>query len=210
MRRLPPVLSFVALGAGLFVVAMALDGMAAQALADPDASRRDWHRMLRVWGYLPYWLPLPIAWRLIDRGPGWRRVAAIGGGALEVPRAAFLTLSVFAGGIASEVLKMTLRRLRPGDGPGYEFRPWAEDTFSSSGLGLPSGHTSIAFSGAFALCALWPRAAPVWLGMAAGCGLTRVIDGAHWLSDAALGAAVGYAAAWAARRWTGRSPADAA
>ncbi|MEY3701694.1 MAG: hypothetical protein RI891_986, partial [Gemmatimonadota bacterium] len=106
-------------------------------------------------------------------------------------------------GIAAELLKLTLRRERPGPHDGlHVFRDLAERTFSSAGLALPSSHTMVAFGGAAMLARLYPRARWVGYALAAGCGISRVLHRAHFLSDVVLAAGMGWlVAALLARRW---------
>jgi membrane-associated phospholipid phosphatase len=59
---------------------------------------------------------------------------------------------------------------------------------------MPSGHTAVAFGAAAMLCRLHPSAWPVWLAIATGCGVTRILARAHYLSDVVAGAFVGLAA----------------
>jgi undecaprenyl-diphosphatase len=82
--------------------------------------------------------------------------------------------------------------VRPGvyDGA-YGFRAWSDHPFSSAGFGMPSSHALVAFAGAAAVARLFPRAAPVWYALAVGCGITRLLAGAHFLSDVVVGAIIG-------------------
>lgn len=57
---------------------------------------------------------------------------------------------------------------------------------------FPSGHTAAAFAMAGVLAWYYPRAALLFWILAAGCGVTRVIELAHWPSDCVVGAALGY------------------
>src|SRR5271168_861700 len=141
----------------------------------------DWGRALRSVGYWPLWIALAGALWLHDRD---RR------------RATILAASVSIAGLLGEVLKLVIRRVRPGvyDGA-YGFRPWSDHPFSSSGFGMPSSHALIAFSAAAALAALFPRATPIWYALAIGCGITRVLSGAHFVSDVVVGAILGIAVA---------------
>lgn len=212
MTKLPPALAWLAAAAALFLVALPLDPWAWANLNDPGAKGHEWHTLLKVLGELPIWLLLALGWRLVDQGAARHQAKVPGGGLVALSRAAFLFVASALGGVASEGLKLLIRRERPGlhDGE-YVFRPFSEDLISTSGLGLPSGHTTLAFAALFTLAALWPRAAWLCLLLAVGTGLTRVLDGAHFLSDVALAAAVGYGASWLARLWLGRpvGPADA-
>ena len=97
------------------------------------------------------------------------------------------------GGLSAEVLKLLLRRLRPdAEQFGYAFRSFADGPWSNRGMGLPSSHTLVAFAGAFALARLFPRARWVFYVLAAGCGLSRVMATAHFLSDTVVAACVAW------------------
>jgi membrane-associated phospholipid phosphatase len=160
------------------VAAHLLDGWAWLQLVDGEVYEHERGRLLRVVGYYPIWIALAVALWLQTRD---RR------------RALFLGIVPGIGGLAAELLKLLLRRERPGPHDGeYVFRSFSERPFSTSGLALPSSHALVAFAGAFVLCKLYPRAWPVWLALAAGCGLTRVQAHAHFLSDVVTAAV----AAW--------------
>ncbi len=138
---------------------------------------RDWYWLLRLAGYWPTWLVIGAAVCLVDRSPR-RGLFPVGAAALA--------------GLAAEGLKLVIRRGRPLDTDGaYHFVPFAEHTWESSFMGLPSSHAAVAFAGAFAVARLWPRAGWVLVPLAIGCGLTRVLVGQHFLSDIAGGAIVG-------------------
>lgn len=174
-----------ALAATAIVVAHLLDGWAWRVLRDPQVYERDWGRLLRTVGYLPTWLIVAIGCWTHDRPRvGWQW------------RGGLLIAAPAAGGALAEVLKLCVRRLRPdADTFGYMFRSFGDRPFSNGGLGMPSSHTLVAFAGAAALAAVFPKARWLWYALAAGCALTRVMAVAHFLSDtvaaAALGVAVG-------------------
>lgn len=138
---------------------------------------RDWARMFRSAGFAPTWL-LGAAVLMLARGDrareGWRVVL--------MPGLALLA-SVAAAGILGEIVKLVVRRERPGAHDGaYGYLPW-DGHWSTGPIGLPSTHTIVAFAAAFLLARYAPRTAPVWLLLAGGCALTRLLDGAHFLSD---------------------------
>lgn len=160
-----------------------LDPWAWKHAGVPGIYERDWGRLLRVMGSVVFWGPLAVAVWLEDRGRLSRRRG----------RPWLLLLGpALAGGVA-ELLKIVLRRERPGlhDGA-YSFRPFAERLFDTRDLGLPSSHAMVAFGGATVLARLFPRAAPVGYLLAAGCAATRVMAGAHFVSDAMVGALAGW------------------
>ncbi len=165
----------------------------------PDAANEDWARLLRIAGYVPTWLCVAAAFALIDRrAPGdpfpfplrdrWSRAAS-------------LTLAIILAGLLAEGIKLIVRRERPSlPDAAYHFRAFTDAPWSTSGLGMPSSHTAIAFAAATILARVHPRAAPILFLIALGCALTRILARAHYTSDTAVGALVGIAAgsiAWA-------------
>ncbi len=157
------------------------DAPAWRLLHSGDAAAHDWHRLLRVCGFLPTWLAIGAALALVDRA--WRRAGP-------------LVLSAALSGLAAELLKLIVRRERPGAAGEYSFRAFSDDPLSTAALGMPSSHAAVAFGGAWMLARLHPRLAPVPLLLAAGCGLTRVIDRAHFFSDVIAAAGVAWMLAW--------------
>lgn len=189
-----------------FVVATLVDREFVVIAPEKSDYEDDWHRMFRVFGFLPLWLGVAVSYALIDVHRAATAAVRTWWG-----RAAALAATVTGGGLAAEIAKLLLRRYRPNpdlegyafDVDGYAFKPWDVDTLSSSKLGLPSSHAAVAFAAAWALCRLHPTAAPVWIVMAVGCAATRVMDGAHFVSDVYLGAVLSYAVSWQVWRWLG-------
>ena len=64
---------------------------------------------------------------------------------------------------------------------------------------FPSGHTTSSFAAATVLAARWPRRAPIFFGIAAGVGLSRIYAGAHYPGDVFSGAWMGITLAGALR-----------
>ena len=149
---------------------------------------QDWARFLRVLGFLPTWIIAALAmWLELREGDRDRAKR----------RAWYLALAPTAAGLGAEILKLLLRRERPeANGGLYGFRLWSDQTFSTAGLAFPSSHTMVAFGAATALARLYPRANWVWYALATGCGVTRVLSRAHFLSDAMLGALMGWCIGW--------------
>ncbi|QDU72068.1 phosphatase PAP2 family protein [Mucisphaera calidilacus] len=147
----------------------------------------DWHRLLRIAGYFPTWLLFATV-LLLELGRKARRGNWHPSLILLAPIALAAALS--------EVLKIISKRQRPelNDGD-YGWRDWVDAPLSTGGIGLPSGHAATAFAAAFILCRLYPRSTPVWLILGIGCGATRVIAGAHFITDVYLSAVLAYAAA---------------
>lgn len=189
----------------VLVAAAALAGFGIACLMDPSvfrsvdwplAEREDWHRMLRVLGFVPLWLIAGVIVGLVTRRhDGMHRRSS------PIALGFFVALAPVIAGLLAEPLKLLFRRERPDAADlRHVFRSWSEDTFSTSGLGLPSSHAMIAFAGAAALCFVAPRAWAVWLLLAAGCAFTRLADRAHWFSDVYAAAVLGIATAWALAR----------
>ena len=198
------VVLFFAVAAAVIGVAHVFDLGIAARLINPNATDADWGRMLRVAGYVPTWVLVSTAMVLIDR----RRLR--GGAPAVFPvrdmwsRGVLLLLSAAGSGLVAEGVKLVVRRGRPVlvDGHAeYVFRSFSEGTWSTSGLGMASSHSAVAFGAAFMLCRLHPAGTPVWLILAAGCAATRVLARAHFLSDVVAGAVLGYAVAWVLWRW---------
>lgn len=158
-----------------------LDRFAFDFLRYPEVNSQDWGRLFRVMGFLPTWILAAGALALHDRA-----------GAFRFRRANLLFFAAGLSGLAGEILKLLIRRLRPGETGEYVFRAFSERTFSSSGLGMPSSHAVIAFGAAAMLSRLFPRAWPIWWLLGWGCALTRVLHGKHFLSDVVLAALVGW------------------
>jgi undecaprenyl-diphosphatase len=163
------------LGLGLAAVVGShlLDPWAYHALANPAAGERDWGRMLRIIGFAPTWGLVALALWL----EGSRRDAA-----------RQVTIAVVVGGLAAEALKLLIRRERPGPELEYVFRAFTDHPFSTRDLGMPSSHAMVAFAGAAAVALRFRKVGPVVFALAAGCGLTRLMAQAHFLSDVVAGA----------------------
>lgn len=153
----------------------------------------DWYELLRAAGSLITWLIIGAALVLHDRltifapRDPWR-----------VHRRGVLVIASAAGaGLLAELLKVLIARERPILHEGeHVFRPLFSSLFDASGLGLPSSHTAVAFGGAAMLGMLLPGVGPVALLVALGCGISRILTGAHFVTDVFLGALV---SVWLAR-----------
>lgn len=180
----------------LIALSLLADGWVAEHVRFGRVYETDWGRMLRNFGYLPFWLLAAIALALHDRDrrEWWRRGALL----LAAPAVA---------GIVGELLKITVRRMRPPDvGSAYAFRAFADHPFSSRGLGFPSSHAVVAFGAAAMLSRLFPRGRVVWYAAAVGCAVSRLLAHAHYLSDVVAAAIIGIGVAgllW--RYWMPRS-----
>jgi len=178
---------FLAWSVLALLLAHLADPWGAVHLVFPHLGNTDLGRLLRILGFLPTWILVAAALVMHDwplrRANGMRE--AFRRGMLVVGSA------TLAGGVA-EVLKILIRRERPGDdAAGYVFRAWSDRPFSTAGLGIPSSHVMVAFGALAMLSRLFPRARPVWYALAAGCAFTRVAAHAHFLSDVTAAAILG-------------------
>jgi undecaprenyl-diphosphatase len=74
--------------------------------------------------------------------------------------------------------------------------------FRTSGYAsFPSGHAMSAFALSGALSAMYPKGRPVFFVAAAVCGLTRILDNQHYLSDVVAGGVLGWWIGSGALRW---------
>lgn len=146
--------------------------------------RRDWYQALRQLGYWPVWIVFGAALALTDharRSPHWPR------------RGTLVALSSGLGGLVAELLKLAIRRQRPGELGVYAF-DWPRAA-TTPPLGTVSSHAGVAFGAAFMLARLFPATRCVLIPAACGTGLTRLLSGAHFTSDVVAGAAFAYALA---------------
>ena len=181
----------VAVFALVFVVLTALDRWAVLQLADPAKRDEPWRWGFKQVGDLRFWVVVALiafAWKRDWRWP-----------------AGLVAAPALAGGLA-ELAKLVLGRERPvhdfviqhdahyvwKDGP---LGPFLAGFWDSSNLGLPSSHTAVAFGGAVVLGVLDPKLRLPAVVLATACGLTRVLAGAHFPTDVALGALLGAVAA---------------
>ncbi|MGD9615475.1 MAG: phosphatase PAP2 family protein [Alphaproteobacteria bacterium] len=100
---------------------------------------------------------------------------------------AFLLVSVAASGLAVNLLKVVFGRTRPK-------LLFADGTYDFGWLGLaadywsfPSGHTAVVAALATALWCLWPRHVLFYIALASVVAASRVVTGAHYLSDVVVG-----------------------
>ena len=167
-------------GAALLLIASLGDAWAYTYLTFPRVYEQNWGRLLRVIGWLPFWLLAGAVF--------WRSAATL----VARRHAIILMGAPTLSGAMSELLKLLIRRERPGPNAGaYVFRSFAEHTFSTAGLGMPSGDATVAFAACVIAARLWPHARGIWYGLAIGCALGRVLSRAHFLSDVTAAAILG-------------------
>ena len=146
-------------------------------------------KLFRVWGFLGTWVLIAITARLLAEPD---RPGAMMGWTQHLYRKEWLLVtSPLISGAAAEIGKLFIRRLRPHGESYYIYRSWIIDPFSNSGMGLPSSHTAVAFGGSTILLLLFPKLSTPAIVMAVGCMTTRVLSGAHYMSDGIGGALIG-------------------
>lgn len=151
-----------------------------------------WVQALRTMGYVPAWIAVGVVLALIGRGLDGVRIAA----------------SAALGGALAEVLKPLVGLVRPKFTEGvHHFRHTPGLSEDQISYGMASSHMGVAMGAAVAIAYLYGRAGLVPLAAAAGCGLVRMMAGAHFASDVYVAAILGYAAARLLRPggWAGKS-----
>lgn len=148
----------------------------------------DWYRLMRVAGFWPTWMLVGAMLWLPRRTPRQAR------------NGLFIVLSSGLAGGAAELLKLVIARERPSPEGLYVFRGLFSGFLDGKDLGMPSSHAAVAFGAASAMAMLWPRAWAAAAAIGLACGLSRLLAGAHFLSDVTVAGILGFVAAWGLRR----------
>jgi membrane-associated phospholipid phosphatase len=190
----------VAITIAATAVAMLVDRTVYEFINAPTVYDKDLGRLLRVMGFAGTWVALALAVGFQYSGDEPARSTARRRGWL-------IFWSPMLAGALAEVMKIIVRRERPALNDGaYGFREWSERTLSGAGLAFPSSHAAVAFGGAFMLARVFPRARWVGYVLAAGCGITRVLARAHFVSDVVFAAGLGWFVSWLLwRKWAPRA-----
>jgi membrane-associated phospholipid phosphatase len=175
-----------------------------------------WGMMFKSFGFFPFWLLVCLA-----LGLGAEPHEPMRG------RAWLIALSAAISGLIAEVLKRIVGRERPWAGPALpegvtpEFaaaegigvreigdtihKPFMHGWVDDHNLGFPSSHVAVAFGAALLAIRFRPGAwAPLLVG-AIGCAWQRLATGAHFVTDAYAGIAIGWiVSAWLAGRVSDR------
>ncbi len=121
----------------------------------------------------------------------------------RVAGSAIFLASTTGASLFSELIRCVTGRLRPDGELSAGVRNAGESIFHFMGgfahhrdLSFPSGHATLAFATAATLCYFSPRGRWVFVVLAAGCALTRVVMQAHFYSDVIMGSAIGWTMGW--------------
>ncbi|MFG0246980.1 MAG: phosphatase PAP2 family protein [Phycisphaerales bacterium JB052] len=145
----------------------------------------DWYRLLRIMGYMGTWIIVGSVYIAHDR---------------DRHRGLAIFFSALVSGAMAELIKLVIARERPvlnGDiQPGwYHFRGFFSGFSNGSNLGFPSSHAAVAFGGCIMFACFLPKAQRLLLMLAIGCGITRMLTGAHFATDVFGGALLGWGSA---------------
>ena len=122
------------------------------------------------------WIVLAFVVSLVTRRGLW---AAIGW-------AVVVALVTFAADAVSFGVKDLVHRTRP-----FDAHPQIHPLYVVHSSSFPAGHAATAFAGATLLSYLVPRAAPLFVLLAAAIGYSRVYVGVHYPGDVVAGALLG-------------------
>lgn len=109
--------------------------------------------------------------------------------------------SIFAAGLAVQVLKVVIGRARPILFEALEFTGFYPPSFDWVFNSMPSGHTAISFAALVMIGMLAPRIKPLTWTLAVLIGVARVCVGAHWPTDVIFGAFIGMVSADLVKWW---------
>ena len=140
-----------------------------------------------------------VAMRWADRWPRLRPWGPALRTASIVP--GFIFAAVGASGLVVDLLKILVGRTRPKllfAGGAYDFGWFG---LRADDWSWPSGHAATAAALVTALWCLWPRPLYLYVAAAALIAVSRVVTGAHYLSDVVAGAAIAVAVTRALAYW---------
>jgi undecaprenyl-diphosphatase len=199
---------------GLLVGAVAVLAAIAAAMLLLDADLAEAGRSVPGWVHLVFheltdfgksgWFLWPAGLLLLAIAvaaspglPGFNRLVLA---ALAV-RISFLFAAVALPSLAVTIVKRLIGRARPFVGGHLDPFLYAHPVWRPDYASMPSGHATTAFAAAIAVALLWPRLRVPTLIYAFLIAASRVVLGAHYVSDVVAGAAVGVAGALLVRDW---------
>ncbi len=104
----------------------------------------------------------------------------------------FIFLNILLSGIVTQILKHIIGRPRPVLYNGFELKSLDIIQFDSKWHSFPSGHTATIFAFIFCMIFLFPKIKNLLIAIAIIIASTRVIVGAHFISDILGGTLVAY------------------
>ncbi len=104
----------------------------------------------------------------------------------------FIFLNILLSGIVTQILKHIIGRPRPVLYNGFELKSLDIIQFDSKWHSFPSGHTATIFAFIFCIIFLFPKIKNAFIAIAIIIASTRVIVGAHFISDIFGGTLVAY------------------
>jgi undecaprenyl-diphosphatase len=181
----------------LFLLAWYFDRTLALAARDLDPTTfaifRQITRLGRSeWYLIPTGIGTIVGFVMLRRAPSeaWRRFTH---------RCLWVFAAISVSGIATNILKILFGRARPRLLDTDYGMSWFR--FGSDWASFPSGHSNTAVAVALAIGLLWPAWRRPLLVVAAIVAASRVVIGAHYLSDTLAGAAVAVATTLYLARW---------
>jgi membrane-associated phospholipid phosphatase len=166
----------------LLVALTPLDRSIYFALRDPDIDGSDTYQLFRAFGHLPTWILFAAGLFALER-----RDPALSKDDRVLAAASFVIAPALAGA-GAELVKLLSGRMRPEVGDGlYTFKPLFGGFVDGSNLGFASSHAAVAMGGALIVAYRFPRLAYVLVPVALGCGLSRMLGGAHYATDVVAG-----------------------
>jgi undecaprenyl-diphosphatase len=142
------------------------------------------------WYLIPTGIGAIAGYFLMRRDASWTRFTH---------RCAWVFAAVAGSGIVTILLKILFGRARPRLLDTDFGMSWFR--FGSDWSSFPSGHSNTAVAVALAIGALWPRWRRPLLVVAAIVAASRVVIGAHYLSDTLAGALVAVVTTFYLARW---------
>jgi membrane-associated phospholipid phosphatase len=190
---------------GLYLVLVVLDRPVFKALfvgleRIDRLEEADGYRLFRVLGSLWSWGGIALVIFAHD----WGRVGRVPALSLRRPPASWRFGSLSRGlmvfgapvlaGLFAEGAKRLIGRLRPIETDGFYVYAGAFDAMLDPPNGMASSHCAVAVGGAVVVMAFFPKSGWILIPGAIGCAVTRLVSGAHFLTDVYLGAVLGYLA----------------
>lgn len=166
-------------------------------LNTPDPADADFHSRTR-----PIWQ----VFRLVGSAFGLAAAAfaIVGFSRLDIRRTAVVVGAATGTALLANLLQDLIGRVRPNQSTTHlEFFPFWSGTLPTC---FPSGEATTAFAAASAMSLAFPGWKVLWCSLAVLAASARLVNGAHYLSDVAGGALLGW---WATRAFAAVYPACA-